>query len=144
MDLLTRPATEILAALGRRDVSAVELLDATLARIEAVNPRVNAVVAIDREGARRAAQASDDRRARGIDGLLDGLPVTIKDAYDVAGVVSTAGAPSWRTRVAEADAVPVARLRAAGAVIPVTSAATAPPEEPPGLRPRSQGLAVRP
>lgn len=117
MDLLTRPATEILAALGRRDVSAVELLDATLARIEAVNPRVNAVVAIDREGARRAAQASDDRRARGIDGLLDGLPVTIKDAYDVAGVVSTAGAPSWRTRVAEADAVPVARLRAAGAVI---------------------------
>lgn len=117
MDLLTRSATEILAALGRRELSAVELLDATLARIDAVNPRLNAVVAVDREGARRAAQASDERRARGIDGLLDGLPMTIKDAYDVAGLASTAGAPSWRDRVPEADAVPVARLRAAGAIV---------------------------
>jgi amidase len=117
MDLLTRPATEILAALGRRDVSAVELLDATLARIDALNPRINAVVARDAEAARRAAQASDARRAKGLDGLLEGLPMTIKDAYDVAGLVSTAGAPSWRERVPDVDAVPVARLRAAGAVI---------------------------
>ncbi|MGL4443813.1 MAG: amidase family protein, partial [Alsobacter sp.] len=117
MDLLTRPATEILAALARRDVSAVELLDATLARIDALNPRINAVVARDAEAARRAAQASDARRAKGLDGLLEGLPMTIKDAYDVAGLVSTAGAPSWRERVPDVDAVPVARLRAAGAVI---------------------------
>ncbi len=117
MDLLTRPATEILAALGRREVSAVELADAALARIAALNPALNAVVAQDAEAARAAARASDARRAKGLDGLLEGLPMTIKDAYDVAGLPSTAGAPSWKDRVPEADAVPVARLRAAGAVI---------------------------
>ncbi len=117
MDLLTRSATEILAALGRREVSATDLIEATLARIEAVNPRLNAVVARDADAARAAARTSDERRSKGLDGLLEGLPMTIKDAYDVAGIASTAGAPSWRERVPEADAVPVARLRAAGAVI---------------------------
>ncbi|MHB2168738.1 amidase [Alsobacter sp. R-9] len=117
MDLLCQPATAMLAALARREVSAVELLDATLARIAAVNPALNAVVAMDAEAARAAARASDARRAAGVDGLLDGLPMTIKDAYDVAGLVSTAGAPAWAQRVPEEDAVPVARLRAAGAVI---------------------------
>jgi amidase len=117
MDLLTRPATEILAALGRREVSAVDLLDATLARIDALSPRINAVVARDDAAARKAARASDERRAKGLDGLLEGLPMTIKDAYDVAGLISTAGAPAWRERVPDVDAVPVARLRAAGAVI---------------------------
>ncbi len=69
MDLLTRPATEILAALARRELSSVELLDATLARIAAVNPALNAVVAMDEAAARRAAAESDRRRAAGADGL---------------------------------------------------------------------------
>ncbi|MCP8939075.1 amidase [Alsobacter sp. SYSU M60028] len=117
MDLLTRPATEILSALARREVSAVELLDATLARIDAVNPALNAVVAMDADAARAAAAASDRRRAGGQDGLLEGLPMTIKDAFDTAGLVTVGGAPAWRDRVPESDAAPVARLRAAGAVI---------------------------
>jgi amidase len=116
-DLLLRPATEILAALGRREVSAVELLDATLARVETVNPRFNAVVAMDAEAARKAARQSDARRAAGADGLAEGLPITIKDAFDVAGLPSTGGAPVWKDRVPDTDAVAVARLRAAGAVI---------------------------
>ena len=116
-DLLTRPATEILAALARKELSAVELLDMTLARSAAVNPRLNAVVAMDVAAARRAAEASDARRAQGLDGLAEGLAVTIKDAFDVAGLVSTGGAPAWRDRVPEKDAAGVARLRAAGAVI---------------------------
>lgn len=117
MDLLTRPATALLDSLGRREISAVELLDATLERIGRVNPRLNAVVAIEPEAARDAARASDRRRAEGRDGLLEGLPITIKDAFDVAGMVSTAGAPAHRDRVPGADAAAVARLRAAGAVI---------------------------
>ncbi len=117
MDLLTRPATEILAALARRELSSVELLDATLARIAEVNPALNAVVAMDAEAARRAAAESDRRRAAGADGLLEGLPMTIKDAFDTAGLVTTGGVPAWRERIPEADAAPVARLRAAGAVI---------------------------
>jgi amidase len=117
MDLLARPATALLESLGRREISAVDLLEATLERIARVNPLLNAVVALDAEAAREAARASDRRRAEGRDGLLDGLPVTIKDAFDVAGLPSTAGAPTYRDRVPSADAAAVARLRAAGAVI---------------------------
>ncbi len=64
-----------------------------------------------------AAQASDARRARGEAGALEGLPMSVKDAFDVAGYVSTAGAKPYAQRVPEEDAAAVARLRAAGVVI---------------------------
>jgi amidase len=117
MDVLTLPATEQLALLDRRALSARELLEAALARVDAENPMLNAVVAQDRAKARAAADASDMRRARGGALPLDGLPITIKDAFDVSELVSTAGAPAYRDRVPEKDAPVVARLRAAGAVI---------------------------
>ncbi|WP_298966255.1 amidase [uncultured Methylobacterium sp.] len=115
--LLTLSASAQRRLLLAREISAVELLDAALARIAALNPRLDAVVALDPEAARRQAAASDARLAAGTALPLDGLPVTIKDAFDVAGLVSTAGAPAHRDRVPEADAAAVARLRAAGAVI---------------------------
>ncbi|MDJ1157733.1 amidase [Chelatococcus sp. SYSU_G07232] len=117
MDLLNEPAHAILAALDRRELSAAELLDETLERIAAVNPALNAIVALDTEAARTAADAADARRGKGEARALDGLVITIKDAFDVAGLVSTAGAPTYRERVPERDAAAVARLRAAGAVI---------------------------
>jgi amidase len=117
MDLVTRTATDLLAALERRDVSSVELLEATLARIDALNPALNAVVAERRDLARAAALESDARRARGEAGPLEGLPMTIKDAFDVTGMPATTGAPPYRDRIPEEDAAAVRRLRAAGAVI---------------------------
>ncbi len=111
------PATAQLALLAARELSAVELLDAHLARIARLNPLLNAVVGLDAARARAMAQASDARRARGEAGALDGLPISVKDAFDVAGFVSTAGAKAYADRVPEEDAAAVARLRAAGAVI---------------------------
>jgi amidase len=114
---LTALAVEILAALARRDISALELTRATLGRIDAINTDLNAVVTLDAEAAIAQAKASDDRRKRGQAGVLDGLPITIKDAYDVAGMISTAGLPAYSTRRPEQDSAAVARLRRAGAII---------------------------
>lgn len=110
-------ATEMLAALRNRDVSAVELLDLHLQRIERYDRRVNAVVIRDFDRAREAARAADADRARGDDRPLLGLPVTIKDCLDVAGLPTTGGLAERADAGAQSDAPVVARLRAAGAVI---------------------------
>ena len=117
MDITLAPIATLSALLRSRSLSATELLVATLARIDAVNPALNAVVAFDRAGARAAAANADARLAAGTPRPLEGLPVTIKDAYDVAGIVSTAGSPGFKDRVPSEDASPVARLRHAGAII---------------------------
>jgi amidase len=117
MDLLSLPATALRERLLGRHLSSVELLDATLGRIAAVNPAVNAVVAVDPERARSAAAESDRRIAAGEARPLEGLAITVKDSFDVAGLRSTAGAAPYRERVPDTDAAAVARLRAAGAVI---------------------------
>ena len=86
-------ATEMLAALRRRDVSAVELLELHRRRVDQYNPRVNAIVETDFGGALGAAADADARRARGDDGPLLGLPITLKDAINVRGMRTTAGMP---------------------------------------------------
>ena len=92
-------------------------MDACLERIAEVNPRIHAVVALA-EDAREQARASFVRLARGeIDGPLHGVPFTIKDSLDTAGLVTTAGTVGWRTRVPDWDATVVARLRAAGGIL---------------------------
>jgi amidase len=116
-DITLASATHQLAALSRRDISAVELLGLHLERIARLDPALNAIVTLDAAAARAAAEASDARRARGEAGALEGLPISIKDAFDVAGMRSTAGAKALKDRVPEVDAAAVARLRAAGAVI---------------------------
>ncbi len=115
--LLLSPATAMRDALLERRVSAADLTEAALARIARLNPALNAVVARDDEASRRAAADSDRRIADGEARPLEGLPITIKDAYDVAGLVSTAGVPSFKDRVPEVDAPTVSALRSAGAVI---------------------------
>jgi amidase len=117
MDFLTLPAVELRDRLLRRELSPVDLLDATQTRIAQINPAINAVVAADPEASRTAAEDSDRRIRAGTARPLEGLVVTIKDSFDVAGLRSTAGAAPFRDRVPETDAAAVARLRAAGAVI---------------------------
>jgi amidase len=113
-----RPAVELAALLRDRQLSSVELTEACLARIEAVNPAVNAVVTLVPERARAAAAESDARRAAGAPlGPLDGLPMLHKDSVETAGVRTTSGSPLFADHVPEADSLPAARLRSAGTVL---------------------------
>lgn len=114
---LTASAASLREGLLARRFSATELLEATLARIDALNPTLNAVVAEDRAAARAFAAESDRRIAAGTARPLEGLPITIKDAFDVAGLPSSGGLPAYKERIPQEDAAAVARLRAAGAVI---------------------------
>jgi amidase len=116
--IATWPAHRQAAAIAAKEISSRELLDLYLRRIDAINPRLNAVVSLDAERGRRAAHAADDALANGRNtGPLHGLPITIKDAIEVQDLRSTGGAAELTDHVPSADAVAVARLRAAGAVI---------------------------
>ena len=111
-------AVEARRLIGRKALSPVELLESCLRRVEAVNPAVNAVVALDPERARAAAREAEAAVMRGGEfGPLHGLPVGIKDLEEVAGLRTTYGSPIFRDFVPEADCGMVARIRAAGGVI---------------------------
>ena len=107
-----------LALAFRNGLSPNDVLAATLARIDQVNPRLNAIVTLDASGARAAAEASARRWKDGSPlGPLDGVPVTIKDNILVAGLRATWGSRLYRDFVPDQDETPVKRLRDAGAVI---------------------------
>lgn len=110
-------ARQQMAALDARRVSAVELFDATIARIEANDSRLNAVVVRDFERARTAAVRADHARSRGERRALLGLPMTVKECFNVAGLPTTWGIPGTQTIPVHESAVVVARLEAAGAII---------------------------
>ena len=117
IDLL-QPATALSASLASGLFNATELLDRSLARVDKLNPTLNAIASFDLTRARAAATASDERRAAGRAlGPLDGLPITIKDSISTAGHVTTSGFPPFANHVPAEDAIVVGRLRAAGAVI---------------------------
>ena len=109
------PATELLRLLRERKLGSLELLDLQLSRIERLNPALNAVVAMDVESARQSARAADNTPT-GRRGPLHGLPITIKDAFEVLGMPATCGFPHLAQHVPQRDADAVARLRAAGAI----------------------------
>ncbi|MGY1622518.1 amidase [Geodermatophilus sp. SYSU D00965] len=116
-ELCLRPATELAALIRSRQLSARELSDACLDRIERLDRQVNAVVTLDAEGARAAADAADAALAAGEEvGPLHGLPVAHKDTHATAGMRTTWGSPLHRDTVPEQDELVVARLRAAGTV----------------------------
>ena len=110
-------ATELLAALRTRQLTSTELTDLYIRRIERHDGRLNAVVVRDFERARHQARAADQARARGGDGALLGLPMTIKESFNVAGLPTTCGVPEWRDFVSQHDAPAVVRTRTAGAVL---------------------------
>jgi amidase len=115
---LFQSATEAARTLRRRELSSRELTGMLLARIEAVNPALNAVVELRQTAALREAAAADEATARGDDtGPLHGVPMTIKDAFNVAGLPTTWGNPAFKGFVADSDATVARRLKQAGAIV---------------------------
>jgi len=110
-------ATEMLAALRAKQVSAVELLDLHIKRIERHNPALNAIVEPDFDRARDEANAADARRQRGDDAPLLGLPMTLKESINVRGLRTTVGMEHWKDFRSEHDAPVTTRVKAAGAVV---------------------------
>jgi amidase len=116
-DLCFRSATELAAMIRGREISARELLEAHLDRIERFNSSVNAIVTLDADGARAAADAADAALAAGeAVGPLHGLPVAHKDTHATGGMRTTWGSPLYADTVPLRDELVVARLKAAGAV----------------------------
>jgi amidase len=109
--------TELVRALAARRISAQELLDHTIARIEYYNPPLNAVVVRDYERARTAAVAADAALVRGDRRPLLGIPMTVKESFNVAGLPMTWGIPMFENWRSDEDATAVARLKAAGAIV---------------------------
>ena len=110
-------AADLVRALAARRISSVELTDAAIARIEALDKAINAVVVRDFDRARQAAKAAVATLARGESGALLGLPMTVMDVFGVAGLPTTWGNPMFRDWRAPVDAPVISRLKAAGAVI---------------------------
>jgi len=110
-------ATDMLQALRNRQISAVELLELHLDRIERYNSRINAIVVPNYAAARKAAAAADTARTRGEDRPLLGLPLTIKDCIYVQGLPTTGGVPERANAIAAEDSILAARVRAAGAIM---------------------------
>ena len=112
-----RSATALAGLIKQKRIGSEELLDLYLARIEKFNPRVNAVVAMDIAEARRRAKAADSALARGeIWGPLHGVPLTIKDSFDLAGLPSTWGVPELKDRIPVGNAHAVQRYIDAGGI----------------------------
>ncbi len=117
-ELHFRSAAALSRMIRRREIGSRELLEHFIARAEAHNPKINAIVARDFERARKAADAADAALARGeMAGPLHGLPMTIKDAYEVADLRTTGGAPEYADHIPVRSAEAVARIERAGAVI---------------------------
>jgi len=116
-DLEGAGAGELARALADRRVSAAELLEAAVARIERLDGPINAVVVRDFERARDVAKAADAALARGERRPLLGVPMTVKEAFNVEGLRTTWGSELFGEWIAPSDATAVARLKAAGAVI---------------------------
>src|SRR5438046_1854055 len=111
-------ATDLAAEIRDRRIGCLELLDFYLARAERYNPGLNAVVAWQIDRARERAAAADAALARGeVWGPLHGIPMTVKESFNVAGLPTTWGNPLWKDRIAADNAVLVDRLLAAGAMI---------------------------
>jgi amidase len=117
-EIIYSSATEIARAIRAKEVSSAEVVEAHLARIEEVNPKLNAVVQLTADAARARAREADAALARGEAwGPLHGVPVTIKDAFETEGVVSVGGTRGRAQYVPQEDATGVARYKAAGAVV---------------------------
>lgn len=118
-DICRMQATELVAAMAARKVSAREVMTAFLDRIDAVNPAVNAVVSLRPRGELMAeADAADQAHAAGgATGAMHGLPVAVKDLAQTKGLTTAFGSPIFRDHVPDVDDIFVERMRAAGAII---------------------------
>jgi len=117
-DITSKSAGELANAIRAKQRSSKSIVEAHLEQIAKVNPKLNAIVQLTADSARKQADAADAALARGeIRGALHGVPVTIKDTLETEGVICTGGTKGRANYVPKADATSVARLRAAGAII---------------------------
>ena len=116
-DIIYPAATKLAELIRTREVSPVEVVQAHLDRIEAINPKLNAIVTVA-DGALEAARAAEAAVLAGDElGPLHGVPITAKDSIDTAGVLTQRGSPIFKGRIPETDATSVARLKSAGAIL---------------------------
>jgi aspartyl-tRNA(Asn)/glutamyl-tRNA(Gln) amidotransferase subunit A len=116
-DITFLDATTLAELIRKRELSSVEVVQAHLDRIDAVDPRVNAIVTRADNALSNAREADAAVKAGGQLGVLHGVPFTAKDSIDTAGVPTQRGSPIFRGRVPEADAVSVARMKKAGGIL---------------------------
>ena len=117
-DITSKSASELAAAIRAKQLSSRAVVDAHLERIAKVNPKLNAIVQLTADSARKEADEADAALARGENkGPLHGVPITIKDTLETTGVICTGGTKGRANYVPKADATAVARLRAAGGII---------------------------
>jgi amidase len=118
MNIAFSSAKRLASQLRSRKVGCLELLDHYLDRVERYNPAINAIIAMDVEGARKRAKAADRALAKGDTwGPLHGVPMTIKESYDVAGLPTTWGSAEFKNNIAQKNALSVDRLLGAGVVL---------------------------
>ncbi|MFI0241349.1 amidase [Streptomyces sp. NPDC016845] len=116
-DLIHSDASELAELIRSGKVTSVEVVQAHLDRIKAVDPQINAVVTLA-DGALEAAKAADEALAAGEEvGPLHGVPFTVKDSFDTAGVLTQRGSPVFAGRVPDSDATSVARMKRAGGIL---------------------------
>jgi len=117
-DLIYASATTLAKAIQSKEVSSEEVINAHLDRIQEVNPKLNAVVQLTADSAREQARKADAALARGeITGPLHGVPITIKDNIETAGVISTSGTKGRAKFIPAEDATVVKRMKDAGAIV---------------------------
>src|SRR5215471_10674099 len=115
LDVPFRTATQLAAAIRRKKIGSLELLDLYLARVGKYNPALNAIITTDVEGARKRARAADRALAKGQSwGPLHGVPMTIKESYNVVGMPTTWGIPALKGNLATRNALAVDRFLDAG------------------------------
>lgn len=111
-------AQNLAARMARGELAATEVLRGCWQRIDQHNPSINALVTLDKDGALQRARQADEQAARGSALLpLQGVPISIKDSFETAGLRTTSSHPALRQHVPSVDATAVARLRAAGAIL---------------------------
>ena len=117
-DILTLPMHVLISKIKNKEISSQELLELQFEHIAEYNSSINAVITIDKERSRTKAMEADKALQQGEDwGPLHGIPITIKDAYEVKEMRSTGGSPKWKEHIPNKDAVVVDRLRKAGAIV---------------------------
>ncbi len=118
LDVPFRSAKQLAASIRRKKIGGLELLDLYPARVDKHNPKLNAIIALDADGARKRACAADRALARGQAwGALHGVPMTIKESYDVVGMPTTWGVPELKDNRPPRNALAVDRMLGAGVVL---------------------------
>ena len=117
-DILTLPMHQLIDKINNKEISSQELLEIQLEHISKHNPSINSVVTIDEELALKKTMEADNALTKGESwGPLHGLPITLKDAYEVKGIPSTGGSSKWKTHIPAKNAVVADRLQQAGAIV---------------------------